>query len=124
MVVPNMNSIDTSPIHEAVVILVLVVIVALAVLFALVVRRPTRAPGTADHGPTMQVWPTLHLSADGRYWWDGTDWVDADVRAPGVVARTRWSWHQRRSGPSLLIRLRPRVVHLRPGPHRMAEDLD
>ena len=67
-----MNTIDPSTVHRAVVFLVLVVIVALAALVALVARRPSTGQG--DHSWGAQPWPTVHLSPDGRFWWDGTDW--------------------------------------------------
>ena len=50
-------------------------------VIALVRRRPAAAP--AGFGPSG-----VHLSGDGRYWWDGRAWKDAEHEAPPSAQRS------------------------------------
>jgi hypothetical protein len=84
----------------AVIVDILLVALGLGILLAIIAfvvsrrRRPAMQPIAA--GPTVQ------MSPDSRFWWDGSGWQDANALAPAHAQRTPdgaywWdgqAWHQ------------------------------
>jgi hypothetical protein len=85
---------NSNAVTGRVVWLVLIVVSALA---GLVIRsRRQRA------APAPAIGATLHLSPDGRYWWDGREWKDISQWVPPNVQRSAdgaWWWDGSRWRP-------------------------
>ncbi|HEX6351336.1 MAG TPA: hypothetical protein VF160_18325 [Candidatus Dormibacteraeota bacterium] len=63
---------------------IVLVVAVLAGVIALFLRRRSPAPAAAAAAAA----PSLTLSGDGRYWWDGAGWHDADTSVPPGAQRS------------------------------------
>lgn len=68
--------------------IVLVLLAGVVLLVVGVARRSRRQTSVAGALPGPMPGPGVQMSADGRYWWDGQSWRDAQVEIPPTAQRS------------------------------------
>lgn len=97
-----MNTIDPSTLRQTGVILAVLIVVGVVALGVVLAGRPERVESAGNQTWGFQALPLVPLSPDGRFWWDGTAWVDSEVRAPQLAPRSQdgaWWWDGRQWRP-------------------------
>jgi len=68
--------------------IVLALLAGVVLLVVGLVRRSRRQTGLAGALPAAMPGAGVQMSPDGRYWWDGQSWRDAQVEVPPTAQRS------------------------------------